>query len=90
MFVLPVTLLHRSAYGVLVIIMGNSFSRRGSVNMPKAPVRQPSDGEVKVKAVDNLGTVPPSAEATDQAAVHDIEPVNVSTSIYIIMYVFCL
>ena len=68
-------LLHRSAYSVLIIIMGSSCSRcefgADVDELPKPPVRQPSDGEVKVKLVDNLSSVrPPDGTEHEQEAIH--------------------
>ena len=70
--ILPATL--RSAYSVLIIIMGSSCSRCGCGDdeLPKPPVRQqPSDTEAKVKLAQNLGSVPqPDGTEREQEAIH--------------------
>lgn len=80
---------HRSAYGVLIIIMGNSHSRRNSTGLPKAPVRKPSDSDVKIRVIDELGSVRPPVENADGQPIQKSIPYPVSTAaplyIYIIM-----
>ena len=53
--------------------MGSSCSRCGCCDdeLPKPPVRQPSDTEAKVKFVENLGSVQrPDDTEHEQEAIH--------------------
>ena len=69
---------HRSAYGVLIIVMGNSHSRRNSTGLPKPPVRKPSDSDAKVKVVDDLGRVQTPVDIKDGESAPETVPYPVS------------
>ena len=74
-----VLIAHRSAYGVLIIIMGNSHSRRrNSTGLPKQPVRKPSDSDAKVKVVDGLGRVQTPVDIKDGESAQEPMPYPVS------------
>lgn len=58
--------------------MGNSCcSRHESDELPKPPVRQPSDGDVKVKTVENLSSI----QQPDGIELHQTVDIPVSKKI---------
>ena len=61
--------------------MGNSHSRRNSTGLAKAPVRKPSDSDVKIRVIDELGSVQPPVEAEDGQPVQEPIPYPVSTQV---------
>ena len=69
--------MYRSAYGVLCFVMGNCLKRRDASELPKPPVRHPSDGEAKVKIVDDISSLRPPDDAflPDQPVQPVPEPV---------------
>ena len=60
--------------------MGNSCSRsrRDSTDLPKAPVRKPSDGDAKVKVVDDLDRIQTPVGVENGHAVQEPIPYPVS------------